>query len=235
MKRLILFLFCHLAFGVQLGEAKEVLKINLYATIVGPSTWEKQDIVEQINRANEIFDQCKIQFELKELTQQNWKYNDGKLWLDIDNTMDMIHYDDGAINFMMQYPSLKRPLLVFVEDWDYGSETNAVSAPMGRVGHLDNATMNTAWFRKDIVSEKYLSQVDPSYSVVAHELAHILGDMEHFLDPIDKNLMHYKFDLLNDKLTDKQCDHLRDEVYVGYFNKHSVPYKRMQEIQDLED
>lgn len=200
-----------------------VLEVDIYTTILRPSAWQKSEVDQLLVRVNEVYSQCDIKLNLKEHTDSYWEhYPGGRLWMDIDNPRVDIDYPDGAVNFVMQSEIKKRPLVIFVDDWDYAHKTNALSAPVDRVNHLNNGVMNTIWMTRDIISKEYLAAVDESYSVLAHELGHVIGNMEHFLDHWEPNLMHFMFSRLNGDLKPAQCEKFRKSIAEGQFTKNNL-------------
>jgi hypothetical protein len=68
--------------------------------------------------------------------------------------------------------------------------------------------LNTAWITAEVNSASYKKIHASSYSVEAHELGHVLGNVSHYMGP-GKNFLSDLPDLLNDQIKPEQCEQMK--------------------------
>lgn len=187
--------------------------LDLSIVLFRNSGWTKAVIEAHLKRTNEIYTQCGIRLgEIKYIETDAYR---GKL--DINERWSALG-DDYLIS--KATPIEERPIIYLMRSIlpKRGTEGAFANIPNFWV-ELEPVVQNTIWLSNIINSESYgsyrdmdvdgksyLKTRDPSYNVVAHEIAHLLGNMGHETEIKEKNLLNGDSDSLNDQLLPRQCE-----------------------------
>lgn len=84
---------------------------------------------------------------------------------------------------------------------------------------LINSHYDTIWMGSFTNTSRYKSERDPSYSPLAHEMAHVLGNYQHFPGP-EKNILNSDpVGLANDHIRPEQCAEFKKHEAVRPISK----------------
>lgn len=181
------------------------LIFDLSLVLLRNSGWTTDIVIKHLVRVEKIYAQCSIGLRnIKIVTT-----NPPKGILDYPTIKG-----NEASSLALKTPIMAKPVLYFVRK--IKEQTAAIAGAPFYVGN-DSPVVNTAWFSSYLNEPSYSmirgilengqTQIfyrDPSYDVVAHELAHILGNLPHF-EGNEQNLLSGVALLLNDYLTPEQC------------------------------
>lgn len=180
---------------MSLKESKEAelpLKIlPMTVLIESRSTWNKANVSRMVRRANNLLAQCQISLVI----ELPWEIFLGTLAMD---------YDSIAVANKI-YSEAKTPVLFLIEARQYN----------GSAGWAPGS--NYLFISSYSLSDEYKKLRDPEYEILAHELGHMLGGLQHLA--VEKNLMSGYVSLQSSNLTAEQCleirksKHLRDANY----------------------
>ena len=143
---------------------------------------------------------------MKSLTELEWKYPSKGLYYDL-NDFFADRYHDGTQQFLYDLNFKARPLVIFLDSFDEYMPKLATAFPKVSL-HTDSIALNTAWITNKVNNSDYKKEEPKDYSVLAHELGHILLNDSHVFGD-EPNLMHHKLALLNGRLTKSQCQTIK--------------------------
>ena len=185
----------------------------LDATIVmfRNSGWTRNQIETHLKRTNEIYAQCGIRLgDIKFVESDAYQ---GKI--DINERWN---YEGDDLKIAAATPVENRPVIYLVrkimqteggytnfEHFQY-SENNPKVANTIWLASIINTEDYYYYETGDDSGRNYRLRRDPSYNVVAHELAHLLADMGHETSLTEKNLLNGAPSEVNDHLLPRQCE-----------------------------
>jgi len=185
----------------------------LDATIVmfRNSGWTRSQIEAHLKRTNEIYAQCGIRLgDIKLVETEAYQ---GKI--DIN---DRWNYEGDDLKIASATPLENRPVIYLMrrimqveggytnfEHFGF-SERNPKVANTIWLASIINTEDYYYYHTSDDTGRNYLLRRDPSYNVVAHELAHLLADMGHETTITEKNLLNGSASEVNDHLLPRQCE-----------------------------
>ena len=185
---------------------KNHIAINI---VLAKGQWEKEEIFKRFEKARKIYQNCDVDLIINKFIEFDWKFPTKGLFYDLsDDFKD--RYEDGAQQFLVDLNLSKKPLVIFFDSFDEYINKIATSFPRESTSK-DSLVVNTAWITNKVNDANYKEKEPDSYSVLAHELGHILLNEGHNLG-FEPNLMHYKIEMLSDKLTDKQCLKIKNGI-----------------------
>lgn len=161
------------------------------------SGWEPSMIKEELEKTQRIFDQCGIKLDPVKVVEM--EPLDGRQ--DIDQQYDLELVTALGIQ--------DRPLVFFLRSVGIFLSHGEDFAP----GSPMKSLTNTSWLGLDLRSPGYKAMRDPSYSPVAHEIAHVLCDCGH-VEPGQRNLLAGDASFVNDRLTPQQCEDFKKSPLV---------------------
>lgn len=175
------------------NEAEFTHSFDLTVMNLRGSSWTMEQIRPSLIRTAEIYRPCGIKLSKVKILEVDPPH--GKI--------DLSNWDDYKLSNMVP-DSVERPL-VFLFKYSlegataYAWHKNACSRAK---------RCNTIWITSDVNDPRYLAARDPSYSVWAHELAHILGNQDH-IPGKEPNILSGHLGLGNDVITEQQCTHFK--------------------------
>lgn len=170
-------------------------KIPLHLVILNNSTWNIEGVIKRIRKTEKIYSQCRLSFfPIKILTLKNQNFNSSfnfheKEDIDIINELKIDH----------------RPLIIFAHKNTAAISSDAYSW-IDKHG-VESTRKNVAFiFSHWKRTQRYLKIFDgiTKYSVLAHELGHILLNSSTHED-IPNNIMGIKKAPMGDGFTEDQC------------------------------
>lgn len=180
--------------------------------------WTKEVIEAHLKRTNEIYAQCGIrmgEFQFIESDAFQGKLDIQERW----------NYDGDDLLISKATPAQKRPVIYLMRDilpGNSGAREGAFTNIVNFWVPLAPIAQNTIWISNIINNESYgqyhdmtddgksvLKTRDPSYNVVAHEIAHLLADMGHETELKEKNLLNGSSELLGEHLLPRQCERFK--------------------------
>lgn len=163
--------------------------IDLSLVVFERAGWNSLQLVaDHLQRVSDIYGQCKIKIDEIKM-----------VFVDAGtNTLS----EDQTELYARRVPSyLKRPTLFFATKV---SEEHPAYAFSGHLGCSTRPTAcNTAWISSIVNTTYYKNLRKPTYNVVAHELAHILGDFDH--TQTDGNILA-EYEKSGANITTEQCN-----------------------------
>lgn len=212
------------AFSLDLNFYKDTARIyghevTLNLSIMENSKWKQLHVIEQLNEAALVYAQCGI--KLKVPPPKIIK-NHNEIQFDLegyDNPNDS-RPSSSALN-ISKANSLKDAInIYFIQSFDpiYYS-IKATSVPNIRIKQADQVpAKNSIWITRIVDYDRKFSPKeggDPKgYSVLAHEMGHILLNSDHSEDLFHHNLMQKSSYSLNGRLTLKQCGKIKESPLV---------------------
>ena len=179
--------------------SKTTHEIDFTIVMFKQTSWKQEKIRERMSRLSQIFGKCGIRINPPTLVVADSPIGTAVL----DRPLGR----DTEISQKLP-ASAVRPVMFYVEAELEGRVAYAWHKRTG----ANTVIQDTAWITHE-VEEWYKELHDPSFSVDAHELGHILCDCYH-LPSGNKNLMAEHFDDLNDTLTENQCDEFKKSKYA---------------------
>jgi hypothetical protein len=161
--------------------------LPMAVVIESRSSWTAENTNSMVQRANKILSQCHI--SLIESPQTVIYF--GSLAMDYDSI--------GIANEF--YLKFKTPILFLVEATQYNG--SAGWAPGSKFVFVSSYSL----------SDDYKKLRDPDYEILAHELGHMLGGLQHLSD--EQNLMAGYIANQTAQLTKAQCNQMRSSVYLS--------------------
>jgi len=173
--------------------------------------WTREQIEAHLKRTNEIYAQCGIRLGEIKLVESDAYQG----MLDIN---DRWNYEGDDLKIATATPQEIRPVIYLMRKIMQG-EGGYTNFEHFQYSQNNPKVANTIWLATlineedyyfyhtsdDSGHESYLRR-DPSYNVVAHELAHLLADMGHETTLTEKNLLNGAASEVNDHLLPRQCE-----------------------------
>lgn len=147
------------------------------------SPWQSFEIVAMVQKTNQILSQCQIEIRLDEA---------------VTSSVPVIEMGYEKLPFAPDYlKQLQKPLLILVSSVQ-GNQS---------AGLAPGSTY--LFISKYSRSAEYKQKRSPLYEPLAHELGHMLGNLQHLDETHGYNLMAGYVSYLSDKLTPEQCLKMR--------------------------
>lgn len=181
----------------------EMQALPLSVVLVKPSWWEPQDILNEIDKANQVFSQCGFGFTDIEILEFSSRIRA----LDYSDLIDLMKYLVG-----IEYPQTDRILVTFLgQDSGRLKEDRlagfALRSDMGIFS-------NSAYVLDVMLHPSYWDWKDVRYSLLAHEVSHVLG-VNHVTF---KNLMAGPDYEKSASLTPQQCETMKKSILIKISN-----------------
>jgi hypothetical protein len=161
--------------------------LSMAVVMESNSSWTTEDTTSMIERANKILSQCQISLIENPKTVIYF----GSLAMDYDSI--------GIANEF--YKQLKTPLLFLVEAKQYNG--SAGWAPGSKYLFVSSYSR----------SDDYKKIRNPDYEILAHELGHMLGGLQHLSN--EQNLMAGYIANQTAQLTEAQCNEMRSSGHLN--------------------
>lgn len=191
-------------------EPAEIFTHTLEPTLVifRNSGWSERKVAVAIERVAEIYKQCGIKIEFAKMITVDPPFGHRSAVIDKP-------YEGLDLKIASQVPTLTPPVMYFVKEALNGYTAWAAPRYFVAPGYAKQypdlkAMEDSAWITSTILKEKYWTPwKDPSYSVEAHELAHVIGNRHHVADDV-KNILGGTQGTGNDQITPGQCEAFRN-------------------------
>ena len=155
--------------------------------------WSEVKVRQAFQRAAEIYAQCGIRLRAPKVI-----IADSPEGVELDLQQVRRITDATPAN-------LPKPWIYFLsQPLGVGGKLENAYA-FGRNVGLINSHYDTVWMGSYTTTSHYKFDRDPSYSPLAHEIAHVLGDYEHYPGPEKNILSGDHLGIANDKITAEQC------------------------------
>lgn len=174
------------------------------------SGWSERQVGGAIERAAEIYKQCAIKIEFAKLITVDPPF--GMRSAIIDKPYQGL---DLKIANTIPAKVAPAPIFYFVKQALNGYTAWAAPRYYVKPGYLKDskdltAMEHSSWITSTILKPAYRPVwKDKSYSVEAHELAHVLGNRNHVPDDV-KNILGGTQGTGNDQITAEQCEAFRN-------------------------
>ncbi len=123
-----------------------------------------QIVADHFQRVSEIYSRCKIKLD--------------EISLVVVDAGTRTVTEDSTEHFARRTPAyFAKPVVYFMSQ--VSTRYHAYAWSGGEACANNSAKCNTAWISSFVNTQRYKSERDSQYSVVAHELAHIVGDFDH--------------------------------------------------------
>lgn len=209
-------------------------EIPLRVVTIANSSWKPADVNDQLNAAAEVYAQCGVKLVIESsLLEKNYS---GEVSFDLEGYSDPSepHEPNGSLALASAYVKPSLPTLFFMESFDpQFANISATAMPLERIQYADQKpALNSVWISFEVQRIFGLSPEEggnnPGYSVVAHELGHVILNSDHETNPQFFNLMHESPLNLNGRLTLQQCHKIRSSPLA---RKLSSPVSKCPQIQ----
>lgn len=210
--------------------------LPMEAVFFNKSSWKIADIRSQFEKTAEVYSQCGVKLEVEKLYLDEKR--DSEIGFDLDgydDPRDTREYN-GSLEISQQYKKSTQPTVFFIESFDpsHGSIA-ATSVTAERITQDDQKpALNSVWITYQIQkltsTSRELTAPSPTvdietvaidsdgYSVLGHELGHVLLNSSHVTDISVHNLMHEQALHLNGRLTNSQCEKIKSSELVKKIN-----------------
>lgn len=156
------------AYIIEVESPEEVdytHSLDLRVMVFKNAGWNDLQIVaDHFQRVSEIYSRCKIKL--------------GEVSVVVADAGTIFVSEDSSDDVARRTPAyFEKPIIYFAS---LVSPRYHAYAWSGAEACSDSAAKcNTAWISSFVNTQRYKSLRDPKYNVVAHELAHIIGDYDH--------------------------------------------------------
>lgn len=196
-------------------------RFPLRVVVVEDSGWAVAEVHERIKDAAQVLTQCNLG-----ISQARISLVRAPAYLRKPSSP----FAQEAVALARSLDESARPIVYFVDSpRDGGSTAFAARLSVMRSLALDPALRDSVWITHALKlteqTRSFASYYFPSHDVLAHELAHVLGDLEH-IHPTRANLMHHSAVYLDNSLTDAQCRAMR--TYNSYVRAVPRPAYRIE-------
>lgn len=176
----------------------------LSVVVVEGSGWSMEEAVERVKGAARVLSQCKVAI--------------GPARVKLVRTFAYLRklsspFDWQTIRLAKALGASDRPVVFFI-DAVRGGVSSAFAARFSVMQGLalDPALKDSIWMTRNVKdteqTRSFASYYFPQHDVLAHEIAHVLGDLGH-IHPTERNLMHHSGGYLDNTLTYEQCRAIR--------------------------
>lgn len=182
-------------------------EVRLTAILFRLAGWDETKVQAAFQRAAEIYAQCGIRILPPRLVIA-------------DSPEGQVLTTEQVKKIAGQTPqNLPKPWVYFVSQPlgvdDRVENAYAYTRDAGAV----NSHFDTIWMGSITNTNRYKSERDPSYSPLAHEIAHVLGNYDHFPGP-EKNILNSDpVGLANDHIRPEQCAEFKKHPAVQPIEK----------------
>lgn len=194
--------------GKNLKQTTMKYKVPV-SLVIMDGKWTVNAVTKRFLKAREIYKQCDIGLVIDKIKVVNWLYPGHGLYFDL-NDFYSDRYFDGTLQFLTDLNIQTRPLGIFLDSFDEYMPKIATAFPPSAL-HEKNIALNTFWITNKVNEKEYLDLEPDTYSVLAHELGHILLNDSHVYTHT-ANLMHYELSKLNHILTNIQCERMQNHI-----------------------
>ncbi|MGE0631889.1 MAG: hypothetical protein AB7O96_05750 [Pseudobdellovibrionaceae bacterium] len=183
-----------------------VKKISLNFVVEEGTAWDKPGMMaEQLRKVSEVFSQCGVEIQAANVYRAQFRPEAQKM------------LRAGSLNSgpppsveMMKYISMERPIGILFGD---ENRETILATTRSMVDKLPSwaPQVDTVWLNQRAVKHFGEQAWKQNYTALAHELAHVLGNLDHTYTK-DSNLMSSTFDQGIGKsgdLTPGQCEAIR--------------------------
>ena len=191
---------------LQESAAENQAKVDI---VILKGKWTPEKVYKRFKKLRKIYEQCRVGVVISSLKEVEWKYSGLGLYYDLDDDYTE-RYHDGTLQLLTDLNIQSRPLAIFLDSFDEYMPKMATAFPLLKMVKQTPA-LNTLWITDKVNDKDYLKLEPDSYSVFAHELGHLLLNDTHLYGP-DANLMHHQLSMLNDQLSEKQCERIRKNL-----------------------
>ena len=230
MIRLLILPLLFISFKLQASENKE---LSFYKTSSNVFThefdtnlvffkngaWYKDEVLANMEEAAETYAQCGIKINIKNIKEVN---HSADIYFDLEGYTDPddIRPENSALNLANTFADPEVVTIYFMRN--FTEEYNRISAtavPPIRVQYPDQKpVLNTIWMSFQVEYGRRFTQEEGAqpngYSVLAHELGHILANTNHVDDMGVFNLMHSVSSHLSADITSEQCDQMKKSPLI---------------------
>ncbi len=177
-------------------------KIPLKLVVIKRSTWSKEQTVSEIRRVEAIFSQCEFSFSPITIVQTSITSNP---MYDVYGS-DVNLMDDGVFK--------GRPLVFIDEKRPASMNPNNAGYANTKYWAKERISVNSAFvFNKGYEFNKLKLSPERDYSVLAHELAHLLFDERHNKE--DQNLLcGSEVGCTGSEIAPEQCESISESFFL---------------------
>ncbi len=163
--------------------ALPILTLSMAVVTESQTPWNKSEITEMLQKTNQILSQCRIEIRLNGLEV---------------SPLSVIAMDYETFPMARKYyEQFQRPVLFLVS-----SVQENQSAGLAPGSHF-------LFISKYSRSTEYKQKRAEAYEPLAHELGHLLGDLQHLDESYGPNLMAGYVTNLSNQVTEEQCLKMR--------------------------
>lgn len=184
-------------------------EFSLHAVVLAGAGWHIEEVAARIKGAAGILRQCGVSIYNADIT----------LISAPDNMRNFASpFTDAAVELAQRFSSPTTPVIYFVDSVRDGDIAFAARYTVVKHLGLHPALQDSIWItqalKRSEEARNYMRYYFSAHDVVAHEIAHFLGDLGH-VHPTRPNLMHQSVAYLNNSLTRAQCRAIRTRnIYV---------------------
>lgn len=181
------------------------------------SDWSQSLIDDHLQEAQQIYDQCGVRLSVGSIKKVSTDNSD--IYFDLEGYTDhQTPHSTGALKYADLYSDKKNTTLFFFQSFDpeYG-HISATAMPAERITQPDQRpALNTVWltYRTEQLRKPFLIGPHDGYSILAHEIGHVLLNTDHVETVGTYNLMHGVGAFLNGRLTLSQCEQIKKSPLV---------------------
>jgi hypothetical protein len=187
--------------------AKATHFMNISFLLFRKAGWTKEIVVSHLRQIARIYntDECRILVEKAYIAEIN--PIPGSLDIDVATVYSQTSKISGADLRLAKKlpPELPRPVIGLLRN-TYDQTMDAYSGAQYAVENsFRKPLLNTSWVANFVNTPTYISHIPKGYDVIAHELAHLLGNTGHNLS-IKPNILNDDVYYINDKILPEQCE-----------------------------
>lgn len=192
-------------------------RAQLHIIHLTKSDWSDTLLNEHLKEAQQVYNQCGLELTMgstKKVTTET-----DEIYFDLEGyTYGEAPHANGALSFSAQHAKKNKLSLFLFQSFDpeYG-HISATAMPKVRITQPDQRPAeNTVWlsYRAEQLRQPFTPGPHNGYSILAHELGHVLLNAGHFETIGTFNLMHEVGSFLNGRLTLEQCQKIQASPLV---------------------
>ena len=183
--------------------AKATHFMNLSILVLRSTGWTRDQALAHLKEIARIYntDSCRILIR-KAFVIETDPYQ-GITVIDWGSVFSLPNIKGVDIKIADQFPQdLPRPAIVLVRSVLFPADT-AYSAAAFKANPFPNY-VNSTWIPVKVNDPNYIKSLPEGYDPVAHELAHLLGNVGHN-NLAEPNILNDDFSKINDKILPEQC------------------------------
>ncbi|MGH8503611.1 MAG: hypothetical protein ACREVE_14280 [Gammaproteobacteria bacterium] len=185
---------------------------SLRAVVLKNAGWRIAEVAKRIRNAAEILRQCDVSIHRADIMLVAAPENMRKF---------ASPFTAEAVTLAQQFSNVNTPVLYFVDSVRDGDIAFAARYTIVRHLGLHPALRDSIWITQTLKRSEqarmYMRYYFSDHDVVAHEIAHVLGDLGHVY-PTHRNLMHQSAAYLDNSLTVEQCRAIRTRNFYVHFS-----------------